>query len=182
MVEWSITLDCKSSARKGYEGSNPSLSTMDKLFIKLQNIPLVKKVDLKAPNKSGSLFFGVGLMTSKQMGVNLPFDILGMFFAAELIRKTLSLDSALVILGDTHAISNQLLSEAKIKRFADKIENELNKIVRNFALLNFVILRASKFHNDPEFQKILNSLPLMNNEYLRLEIADCLWIQQIKNL
>lgn len=28
MAEWSIAVDCKSTARKGYEGSNPSLRTM----------------------------------------------------------------------------------------------------------------------------------------------------------
>lgn len=155
---------------------------MNNLINKLQSIPLVKSIDLKNPIKSGSLFFGVGLMTSKQIGVDLPFDILGLFFATELIHKALNFENIFVVLGDTHANSNQLFPETKIKQLADKIESGLNKIVRNFALQNFQILSASQFQKNPDFQKILNSLPEMDNQYLKLEIADCLWLKEKHNL
>lgn len=148
----------------------------------LQNVPLVKTLEITGQINSGSVFFGVGLMTSEQLGENLPFDILGMFFSTELIRRTLNLDSAIIVLGDAHAISNNLFPPEAIKQFADKTERELQKIIHNFALTNFKILRACNFHNNSEFQTILNLLPKMNNEYLRLEIADCLFLKQTENL
>lgn len=148
----------------------------------IQNIPLVKTSEINGQINSGSVFFGVGLMTSKQLGENLPFDILGMFFATELIRRNLNLDSAIVILGDSHALSNNIFPPEDVKIFADKTERELLKIVHNFALTNFKILRASIFHLSQEFQQILQTLPDMNNEYLRLEIADCLFLKQTADL
>lgn len=44
---------------------------------KLQNIPLVKSMKINGQFDSGSVFFGVGLMTSQKLGIELPFDILG---------------------------------------------------------------------------------------------------------
>ena len=41
MVEWSITADCKSAARKGYVGSNPALGTAFNAVISAYNAPLV---------------------------------------------------------------------------------------------------------------------------------------------
>lgn len=181
MVERSITADCKSVVRKGYVGSNPAPGTMENL-IKIQNIPLVKSVEINNPSIVGSVFFGVGIMTSKQFGVELPFDILGMFFSSELTRRQLNLDSAFVVLGDVHAKSNNMFDEIDIDNFANLVEQKLSKIIHNFALSDFQILRASKFHQEPAFIEILNSLPQMNNEYLRLEIADCLFLKQVHNL
>lgn len=152
------------------------------VITKLQNVPLIKAVDINGQINHGTVFFGVGLMTSKQLGVALPFDILGMFFATELIRKTLNLDSAIVVLGDSHAKSNNVFPEEIINNFANNVENQLQKIIHNFALTNFQILRASNFHGSQEFQNILKTLPEMNNEYLRLEIADCLFLKQNHDL
>lgn len=149
---------------------------------KIQNIPLVKAVSINGPVTPGSVFFGVGLITSKQLGTALPFDLLGMFFTAELLRKELNLKTAVVVLADRHAESNHLFSKEEIQVAADRTEAQLNKIVHNFALHHFRILRASVFHSDPGFQKILNTLPGLNNEYLRLETADCLWLKQTLNL
>lgn len=105
-----------------------------------------------------------------------------MFFASELIRCQLNLDSIFVILGDTHAKSNSLFPPADIDSFANNVEQKLNKIIHNFALSDFKILRANNFHKTQEFQDILKRLPKLNNEYLRLEIADCLFLKQNHNL
>lgn len=146
------------------------------------NIPLIKTIEINGQINSGAVFFGVGLMTSKKLGVAFPFDILGMFFATELIRRNLNLDSAIVVLGDSHALTNNIFPPEDIKTFADRTERELLKITHNFALTNFMILRASNFHTSQEFQNILKPLPKINNEYLRLEIADCLFLKQTHNL
>ncbi len=152
------------------------------LLIKIQNIPLVKTIDLHEISGGGSLFFGIGLMTSQQLGTGLPFDILGIFFASELVRRVLNLQSTIILLADTHAKSNQLFPNEAIDNLAAKIEKQLQQIVRNFALKNFQLIRASTFQSEPEFQKLLESLPPMTNRYLRLEVADCLWLRQKHNL
>lgn len=155
---------------------------MNDIVTKLQNIPLVKSVNIQSPVQHGSVFFGVGLMTSRQIGVRLPFDILGMFFVSELIRRSLKLDDVIVIIADTHALTNNIIPSTTIEQFAIKVDHQINKIIHNFALSNFHILRASQIQQDPAFQDLLNSLPTMENEYLRLETADCLWLKQKFNL
>lgn len=61
VAEWSNALDCKSSDRMVYEGSNPSPSTMVKNKIQtfLENEPLIinwENIDILKKNKVGSLF------------------------------------------------------------------------------------------------------------------------------
>ena len=154
---------------------------MDNLT-KIRNIPLVKSVELNSPITAGTVFFGVGIMTSKKLGVELPFDILGMFFASEIIRRQLNLQTVFVVLGDNHAKSNQLVDTTEINLFSKRVESKLIKIIHNFTLTNFRILRASTFHQEKSFQEILTRLPQMENEYLRLEIADCLFLKHSHNL
>lgn len=155
---------------------------MGNLISKIQNVPLVKTVELHKISEGGSLFFGLGLMTSQKLGTELPFDILGMCFSSELIRQKLNLESAIILLADTHAKSNHLFTSEDIDKLAIKTERQILKIIHNFALKNFQLLRASTREPNLEFQKIFNDLPPMANEYLKLEVVDCLWLKKKHNL
>ena len=170
-----------------YEGSNPSPSTMlnDNLQKLLENEPLVinwENLNLLENNKGGSIFFGIGLMSKKRLSTAIPFDILSFFFVSEILKNSLNLSNVNIIIADNHAKSNNLFSNSDINILADQTFNLIEKIIRNFAFKDFDIFKASEIHRLKSFQKILSGLPKMENEYLRLEIADTLWLKQNKDL
>lgn len=208
MAERSIARDCKSLDRKVYKGSNPSLSTtlsvvkgahsailmnkiqtLEQLKTFIQNEPLIEaeptiaaiKSDLLT-SRNSSIFFGVGIVSKNSISVSVPFDILSMFFTGELLRKKLGFQKVIVLVADSHAISNNSFSATEITNVTTKAKQILQKIITNFNLTNFELLLASQVSQQPEFQTLLDKLPKMSNEYLRLEIADSLFFQKRDNL
>ena len=186
VAEQSIARACRARGRKAYEGANPSLGTMLKDDIQklLENEPLIINWQNFSQFKTGggSLFFGIGLMSKDKLSVAMPFDILSFFFVSEILKRPLNLSGVNIIIADNHALSNGLFSKSKINDLANQTSNQINKIIRNFALKDFNVFKASEIHSLDSFQKILTNLPSMENEYLRLEIADTLWLVENKNL
>lgn len=155
------------------------------LQVLLENEPLIinwENFNKFENNNKGSIFFGIGLMSKDKLSVAMPFDILSFFFVSEILKKSLNLSEVNVIIADNHAISNNLFKKCKIANLADQTFNQISKIVRNFAFKNFNVFKASEIHKLDSFQKILSDLPEMKNEYLRLEIADTIWLNQNKDL
>lgn len=129
-----------------------------------------------------SIFFGLGLCTSKKPAVAVPFDILSFFLTAEsLIRQVPNLKT-LVLIADTHAETNPFMDEGKIRKSKQKLTTVCQKIINNLNLNNFSIIFASQITQLPSFLEILNSLPVLENSYLRREIADVIWLSQHENL
>lgn len=135
---------------------------------------------LNTPNPS--LFFGVGLCTSKQPAVAIPFDILSFFFLAEKLRRALDLNQIFVLIADTHALTNSFMDPKSVDLMTRKMKRLFTSIIRNLHLANFQILTSSRIHQDPQFQNICNSIPTMENEYVRQEIADMFWFCKEKNV
>ncbi|MCL5675770.1 MAG: hypothetical protein M1120_01440 [Patescibacteria group bacterium] len=131
---------------------------------------------------NASVFFGVGIVSKNNISVSVPFDILSMFFTSELLRQTLDFKKVIVLIADSHAISNKTFSATEINNASSKTKSILQKIIANFNLPNFELLLASQISEQMEFQTILNNLPKMDNGYLRLEIADSLFFQKRDNL
>lgn len=165
------------------------IKSLKKLKIFLQNQPLIEaesSVAALKPNildkKNGSLFFGVGVVSSKDISVAVPFDILAMFFEAEILRQALGLKKVMVLIGDIHAKSNHIFPDQKIDKISNKTLHVLQKIIKNFNLQNFQLFMASRLFRLPAFQEIFMSLPNFDNLYLKHEVADCLFFQETENL
>ncbi|MBI3385436.1 hypothetical protein HY030_04555 [Candidatus Gottesmanbacteria bacterium] len=155
----------------------------------IQNEPLIEaEPTLTAikPNlinqKKGSIFFGVGIMSKDKLSKAVPFDILAMFFTAELLRRELNFSEVIVLVADSHALSNNIFSRQKIELVTTQTIQTLQKIIINFKLLNFKLLVSSQIAKEQSFQEIVSKLPEIPNQYLTLEIADCLFLQKQNNL
>lgn len=158
------------------------IQTLEQLKTFIQNEPLIEaeptilaiKPDLLISNNA-SIFFGVGIVSKNNISSGVPFDILGMFFASELLRQVLGFKKAVVLIADSHALANKIFTLDQVREVTLKTRQTLQKITTNFNLSHFELLTASEISKQTEFQKLLENLPQMSNEYLRLEIADSLF-------
>lgn len=129
-----------------------------------------------------TLFFGVGLCTAKQPAVAIPFDILAFFFVAERLKRFFNLSRVIVLIADAHAQTNSFMTSGIISETQSNILTTFQKIVRNFSLPDFEILMASDICREESFQSVLKQLPSLENQYLRQELADIIWLTNHKNL
>lgn len=147
----------------------------------LRNEPLIQaepSITAIKPNlftEKGSIFIGVGLMSTKSISVGVPFDILGMILEAEALRKFLNFETVFILIADEHAKSNNSINNSKIDEVCVNTFNTISKIISNLNLTNFVLVKSSDLFLNNEFKSIVNSLPNFENEYLKLEIADLIW-------
>lgn len=159
------------------------LKNKSKLF--LENEPLIinwSNLSCLENKSGGSLFFGVGLMSRTILSEGIPFDILSFFFEAERLRQNFKLNRVVILIADTHATSNHTHTEKQINKVSEKTFVTLQKIIRNFVFSNFELIKASDLHQKNSFKVILQKLPKLENKYLKLEIADTLWLNKHKNL
>ena len=129
-----------------------------------------------------SLFFGVGLCTSKQPAAAIPFDILSFFLLAEKLRRELKLDKIFVLIADEHAKTNSFMTNEIIQTLSNNMKSTFTTVIRNLQLTHFQIHISSRIHGDPNFQSTLNSIQSLPNEYLRKEIADLTWFTNTQNV
>lgn len=150
----------------------------------LQNEPLIQaelsggaintltRTDLKGK----SLFFGIGLCTAKEPAVAIPFDILSFFLVAERLRRFLDINKAIVLIADTHALTNKFMTSNEVNALTQKSLRIMTCIIRNLDLNKFEPLIHSDIAAQQSFVKILEAIPAMDNQYLRHEIADITWL------
>lgn len=155
---------------------------LSNFIVFLKNEPLVEVGEsLKGINENlfqaekRTIFYGTGLCTPTNLSIGLPFDVLGMIFVAERIRKTFKFNKVIHYIADTHAKSNNLFSVKEIEDLARKTKADLAKVFGNFGFSNFEIMLASDFDRTSEYQNLLGQLPNTEHEYVRREIADIRW-------
>ncbi|MBI3887545.1 hypothetical protein HY310_00565 [Candidatus Microgenomates bacterium] len=154
---------------------------IDKLKLTINNEPLIKAgssiatINQNLLEPGGSIFFGVGIVSSKQLSVAMPFDILAMFFITELLRRRLQKNKVIVLIADDHARSNNMWPEEKIMAVCNQTRSLLGKIIRNLNLDGFELKLASEIIID-------ETLPNFDNAYLKREIADVKFFQKTEHL
>jgi hypothetical protein len=129
-------------------------------------------------NKGKNIFFGIGLMTSSALSEAVPFDVLAMFFLAELIRKIVEAEKVFVLVADQHAITNQLLPLEKIQEITQNTLATIASINQAFDLNHFEVIQTTPLNFDERIKTIYRNLPNITNDYLKHEIADTLWLQK----
>lgn len=132
--------------------------------------------------KLNSIFFGLGLCTSKKPAIAVPFDILSFFLTAESMVCQIPHLKTLVLIADTHAASNSFMDSESVAKAKEKLTTVCQKIITKLNLNNFSIVFASEISPLPSFQNIISSIPVMENPYLRQEIADVVWLSRHENL
>lgn len=137
---------------------------------------------IAAQFKGKNIFFGVGLVTQKNISVATPFDILGMFFTAEQLRRLVIGEKIFVFVADQHATTNTQLSQDDIAKRTDETILLFEKIIHNFNLQHITIVRTTHLNSVPEIRKIFAALPNFDNDYLKHEVADVCWLQQFHNV
>lgn len=160
--------------------------TMSKKFINiLSNTELLQTrqsieewLEWAEKHSHQNIFFGAGVMTSKAISVAVPFDILAMFFLAELLRRVVDGEKVVVLVADQHAITNESFSLEKVKKITDLTLNRLQMIKKSFDLKHFEIIKTTPLNFDENIKKIFRSLPDIPNQYLKHEIADTIWLQK----
>lgn len=133
-------------------------------------------------NSPASIFFGLGLCTSKEPAIAVPFDILSFFLTAESLIRQIPHLKTLVLIADTHAQTNDFMDKKTLSKSKQKLTTVCQKTINNLNLNSFSIIFASQITQLPSFSKILNSLPVLENPYLRQEMADVIWLSQHENL
>lgn len=133
-------------------------------------------------NQPSSIFFGLGLCTSNKPAVAVPFDILSFFLTAESIVRQIPHLKTLVLIADTHAISNSFMNIETVAKAKHKLTDVCQKIIGELNLNNFSVIFASEISQLPSFKSVVSSLPVMENPYLRQEIADVIWLSRHENL
>jgi len=129
-------------------------------------------------NAEKNIFFGIGLMTATSLSEGIPFDILAMFFLAELLRKIVDSEKVFVLVADQHAMTNKLIPPQKIQEVTAHTLATLHSLVQAFDLSHFEIIQTTPLNFDERIKTIYRNLPTISNEYLKHEIADTLWLQQ----
>ena len=156
----------------------------------LQNEPLIE-AELcsaaiaalnRADPKGKSLFFGVGLCTAKEPAVAIPFDILSFFLVAERLRRFLDMNCVIVLVADTHALTNSFMTPDILNELTQKSLLTFTTIIRNLHLKTFELLVHSDIAVQQAFTKTLEAVPAMDNQYLRHEIADITWLVKHRNV
>ncbi len=129
-----------------------------------------------------SLFFGIGLCTSRKPAIAVPFDILSFFLTAENIQRFTPKLQVIVLIADIHAGTNSFMTPVLIKKARNRVNTMVERIISKLSLTDFNILLGSQIAALPSFQNILSHLPPLENSYLKQEITDVLWLSRHKGL
>jgi hypothetical protein len=125
-----------------------------------------------------NIFFGMGIMTHQAMSVAVPFDVLGMFLVAELLRRALHSKKVLVLVADQHALTNQLVPATIVQATTERVLKTVSSILKGFELSHFEVIRTVTLNDNQDIRTIYAALPSITNDYLKHEVADTLWLNQ----
>lgn len=165
---------------------NKDLLTIYKNLI--QNEPLIEvRPSLEGINPNsltsdGSIYYGTGLCTARELSDALPFDVLGMVLVAEKIRRGTGMKTIYHHIADTHAKSNNLFRDEDVDRQANIAREALGKMAQNLELENFEILLASEFDQTPEYREIYNGIDTDKHDYVRREVSDMEWYNRYRGV
>lgn len=146
-------------------------------------------------NINQSILLATGLSCEAGKSQGIPFDVLGFFSSAEVIKKTLGYKGIIHLIADEHARSKgfddknfasneELIYEAELqKKLYETLAEKLG------IQTTYKIVFASEYHNSKEFQELKKTveskLPVNIKEgitpYTQLEIADIEYFRKYKN-
>lgn len=154
----------------------------------IQNEPLIEVhpslegINPKSLTKEGSIYYGTGLCTTRELSDALPFDVLGMVLVAEKLRRGMGMKKIYHHIADTHAKSNDIFSSEDVDRQANVVRETLRRMAQNLGLEDFEILLASEFDQTPEYRNIYKGIDTNKHDYIRREVSDMEWYNKYKGV
>lgn len=122
-----------------------------------------------------SVFLGLGLSGHHELSLGLPFDTLGMLFAAEQARRALRAQHTIVLIADSHASCNGH-EAGLVAKTARAHEAVLHRVVQRLGWHHVRVVRARDLHAlDAHVQlhdHIRRMAPQDAHPYVTREIAD----------
>lgn len=154
----------------------------------IQNEPLIEirpsleGINPKSLTKEGSIYYGTGLCTARELSDALPFDVLGMVLVAEKLRRGMGMKKIYHHIADTHAKSNDIFNSEDVDRQANVVKETLKRMAQNLGLEDFEILLASEFDQTPEYRDIYKGIDTNKHDYVRREVSDMEWYNRYKGV
>ena len=128
-----------------------------------------------------AVFIGLGLCSRQKLSQGLPLDLLGMLLPAELIRRAVGAPSLVVLVADTHALSNRFVPE-EVDRQAGLAVETLIRIGERLELNTLSVQRASALTTDSAYKEVHSEVkdlaPEDANSYVTREVADIAHLQR----
>lgn len=125
-------------------------------------------------DRSRESYFGIGLSNRNGVTEELPFDVLGMLLASELIRRETGLETTTVLIADEHAKFNGYSKELDIA--AKERMEFFERAAERLGFKSNAVL-ASQVSKEPKYIDILKRIETGNN-YERFQAADTEWFRQ----
>ena len=160
-------------ARPGWLERLEEVALQDPLIETRPSLEAIRAAGRQLP--PGAVFVGVGLCARSRISAALPLDVLGVVLPAERVRRATGASSLVVMVADSHALSNGL-DEQLVDDHARTTQQTLELIRARFELPRMEIVRASRMHATADYQAVLSevdrrALPA-DHDYFKLEVAD----------
>jgi hypothetical protein len=126
-----------------------------------------------------TVFVGLGLCNRRQPTDALPVDVLGLLLPAELVRSALVAHSLVVLIADTHALTNGLRFE-DVDRVARHTERTVARVRTRLGLRKMRVVRASSFHSTQRYRSLLERVEQdfpEGHPYVARQIADMAYLE-----
>lgn len=162
------------------QGQNPRFENLVKVVRNealIEAEPSLQLLDLSITDtEGGSIYYGTGLTTPREISVGLPFDVLGMMLIAEKLRQAGEFDEVYHHIADTHAKTNDWISPKAVDERARLTIETLEQAKHNLHLDHFHPVLSSSFDTTPEYAAMVESFSASEeHEYVRREMADMEW-------
>jgi tyrosyl-tRNA synthetase len=133
--------------------------------------------------KEKSIYYGTGIATPEALSVGLPFDILGIAFLNEKIRREAGFHKVYHHVADTHAKTNVWASAKEVDKKGKEVQASLTKVFKNLGLDSFEVILSSNFDQKPDYEELLKEFESSDkHDYVKHEMADMEWYRKEKNV
>ena len=119
---------------------------------------------------STGIYLGIGLARRDALSDYMPFDVLSMVLAGELVKRKLKLKGGTIIVADSEAKTNGF-AETKIDRIARSRKDLLYMALKNMGFEDWEIALSSEMANHPLYRDILSGLDIPSR-YETIQLAD----------
>ncbi len=151
----------------------------------IEQIPTLESLETYRGGFEGtSLYYGTGLSTPTSESLGLPFDVLGMLFVADGIKKSLGLKNVIHHIADSHAKTNTFIDARKVDILAQSTKEKILTICKNLQLEGFEVVLASEIEDDKFYQEKYQYFKKQSamHDYVIKEMTDIAYYKQKKNV
>lgn len=134
-------------------------------------------------DREKSIYYGTGIATPEALSIGLPFDILGIAFLNEKIRRGAGFHKVYHHVADTHAKTNVWAKTEEVDKKGKEVQASLTKVFKNLGLDSFEVILSSSFDQEADYEQLLEEFESSDkHDYVKHEMADMEWYRKEKNV